>query len=164
MKKIVISFKEKKPVFEIEFVSNRVTPCNGLDDKHLDQGPPLNVFGLVEHRFGGVAFLPQESPPYEIRYNDSRMRCIMVTVHVSSDYTVKIPNKFRSRLHAGQEVAVSVDAQGRLIITPIEQMRALLQETFGMWADRTDIPTDGVEYVDYIRRGRRLDDLGLREK
>ena len=88
----------------------------------------------------------------------------MVTVHVSSDYTVKIPSKFRSRLHAGQEVAVSLDAQGRLIITPIEQIHTLLQETFGMWADRTDIPADGVEYVDQIRRGHRLDDLGLREK
>ena len=88
----------------------------------------------------------------------------MITVHIRSDYTFRIPSKFRSRLHAGQEVAVNVDAQGRLIITPIEQMNALLQETFGMWADRKDIPTDGVEYVDYIRRGRRLDDLGLREK
>jgi bifunctional DNA-binding transcriptional regulator/antitoxin component of YhaV-PrlF toxin-antitoxin module len=88
----------------------------------------------------------------------------MVTVHVSSDYTVKIPSKFRSRLRAGQEVAVSLDAQGRLIITPIEQVRAVLHETFGMWADRSDIPADGVEYVDQIRRGRRLDDLGLRSK
>jgi bifunctional DNA-binding transcriptional regulator/antitoxin component of YhaV-PrlF toxin-antitoxin module len=88
----------------------------------------------------------------------------MVTVHVNSDYTVKIPNKFRSRLRAGQKVAISVDAQGRLIITPIEQVRAILKETFGMWADRTDIPADGVEYVDQIRRGRRLDALGLRKK
>jgi len=88
----------------------------------------------------------------------------MITVHIRSDYTFRIPSEFRSRLYAGQEVAVSVDAQGRLIITPIEQMRALLQETFGMWANRTDIPTDGFEYVDYIRGGRRLDDLGLREK
>jgi hypothetical protein len=164
MKKSVIIFEGKKPVLEIEFASNSVTPSNVLDDTLVDQGPPLSVFGLVEHRSGSVAFLPQESALYEIRYNDSRMRCIMVTVHVSSDFTVKIPSKFRSRLRAGQEVAVSVDAQGRLIITPIEQMNALLQETFGMWADRKDIPTDGVEYVDYIRRGRRLDDLGLREK
>lgn len=28
-------------------------------------------------------------------------------------------------------------------------------ETFGMWADRTDIPSDGVEYVNEIRKGRR---------
>jgi bifunctional DNA-binding transcriptional regulator/antitoxin component of YhaV-PrlF toxin-antitoxin module len=88
----------------------------------------------------------------------------MVTIRVSSDYTVKIPSKFRAGLHAGQEVAVSLDKQGRLILTPIEQVRAILKETFGMWADRTDIPADGVEYVDQIRRGRRLDDLELRGK
>lgn len=88
----------------------------------------------------------------------------MVTVHISSDFSVKIPSKFRSRLRAGQEVAVSVDAQGRLIITPIEQINTLLEETFGMWADRTDIPADGVKYVNQIRRGRRLDDLGLRDQ
>lgn len=88
----------------------------------------------------------------------------MVTVHVSTDYTVKIPSKFRSRLRAGQEMAVSVDSHGRLILTPIEQVHAALQETFGMWADRTDIPADGVEYMDQVRRGHRLDDLGLRSK
>ncbi len=88
----------------------------------------------------------------------------MVTVHVGTDYTVKIPGKFRSHLRAGQEVAVSVDAQGRLIITPIEQVRAVLKETFGMWADRTDVPADGVDYMDQIRRGQRLDELGLRDK
>jgi len=88
----------------------------------------------------------------------------MVTVHLGSDYTVKIPSKFRSRLRAGQEVAVSVDAQGRLIITPIEQVRAVLQETFGMWADRTDIPADGIDYMDQIRHGHRLDEMGLRDK
>jgi len=88
----------------------------------------------------------------------------MLTARVNSDYTVKIPNKLRAGLRAGQQVAISRDGQGRLIITPIEQVRAVLQETFGMWADRTDIPADGVEYVDQIRRGSRLDDLGLRDK
>ncbi len=88
----------------------------------------------------------------------------MVTVRVNPDYTVKIPNRFRAGLHAGQKVAVGLDRQGRLIITPIEQVHAILKETFGMWADRTDIPADGVEYVNQIRRGRRLDDLGLRGK
>ena len=87
----------------------------------------------------------------------------MVTIRVSSDYTVKIPTKFRRGLRAGQEVAINVDKQGRLIITPIEQVRAILKETFGMWADRTDIPADGIEYVDEIRQGHRLDDLGLRK-
>jgi bifunctional DNA-binding transcriptional regulator/antitoxin component of YhaV-PrlF toxin-antitoxin module len=88
----------------------------------------------------------------------------MVTIKVSSNYTVKIPNEFRRGLRAGQEVAVSVDAQGRLILTPIEQVRAILQETFGMWSDRTDIPADGVAYVDQIRPGRRLDNMELRGK
>ncbi len=87
----------------------------------------------------------------------------MVTIRVNPDYTLKIPGKFRAGLRAGQEVAISLDKQGRLIITPIEQVRAILKETFGMWADRTDIPADGTEYVDKFRRGHRLDDLGLRK-
>lgn len=36
-----------------------------------------------------------------------------------------------------------------------------LQATFGMWAGREDIPADGVDYVDEIRRSTRWDDLGL---
>ena len=87
----------------------------------------------------------------------------MVTITVNSDYTVKIPSEFRAGLRAGQKVSISLDKQGRLIIMPIEQIRSVLAETFGMWADRTDIP-DGAEYVEQIRRGQRLDDLGLRGK
>jgi len=45
---------------------------------------------------------------------------------------------------------------------PAERVEAILRETFGMWADRTDIPADGVEYVNGIRRGHRLDEFGLR--
>ncbi len=87
----------------------------------------------------------------------------MVTVRVSAEYTVKIPSKFRPALRAGQEMAVSIDQQGRLILTPIQQVRAILDETRGMWADRTDIPTDGVEYMDEVRKGKRLERLGLRD-
>ncbi len=43
-----------------------------------------------------------------------------------------------------QRVAISSDEQGRLMIMPIEDIRARLMETLGMWADRTDI-RDGVE-------------------
>jgi bifunctional DNA-binding transcriptional regulator/antitoxin component of YhaV-PrlF toxin-antitoxin module len=88
----------------------------------------------------------------------------MVTVRVSAGYTVKIPSKFRPALHAGQEMAVSVDEHGRLILTPIEQVRAILDDTRGMWADRTDIPADGVEYMNKIRQGKRLERLGLRDR
>ncbi|MBN1887860.1 MAG: hypothetical protein JW850_07705 [Thermoflexales bacterium] len=42
-----------------------------------------------------------------------------------------------------------------------EQIQAVLMETFGMWADRTDIPADSIEYVNQIRRGYRLEELGL---
>ena len=49
----------------------------------------------------------------------------------------------------------------RRVALSAEQIRARLMETFGMWADRTDIPADGVEYVDNIRRGTRLDEQGL---
>lgn len=83
----------------------------------------------------------------------------MVVTKISQEYTLNIPEQFRSALSAGQEVAVAVDEQGRLVITPVEQLRAVLMETFGMWADRTDLPADGVDYMDEIRRGNRLDHL-----
>jgi hypothetical protein len=50
----------------------------------------------------------------------------------------------------------------RRVALSAEQIRARLMETFGMWADRTDLPADSIDYVDEIRRGHRLDDLGLR--
>ena len=84
----------------------------------------------------------------------------MVLTKVGQKYTLSIPAPFRSLLPVGQEVAISADAQGRLIIAPVEQVRTLLMETFGMWTDRTDLPTDSVEYVNEIRRGRRLDEMG----
>jgi hypothetical protein len=87
----------------------------------------------------------------------------MVTIRVNPDFTVKIPGKFRAGLRAGQELAISLDKQGRLIIMPIDQVRSIVQETFGMWADRTDVPADGITYVDQIRRGNRLDNLGVRK-
>jgi bifunctional DNA-binding transcriptional regulator/antitoxin component of YhaV-PrlF toxin-antitoxin module len=137
---------------------------NALGNKAGYQRSPRPIFQMAENREVNTSFLAQNFLINEIRYNDFRLRCKMVTVHVSSDYTVKIPSKFRSRLRAGQEVAISVDTNGRLIITPIEQIHALLQETFGIWADQKDIPADGVEYMDKIRCGRRLDDMGLRKK
>ena len=85
----------------------------------------------------------------------------MVVIKVGPEYTLSIPDRFRKALFAGQEVAISEDAQGRLIITPIEHIRVVLLETFGMWADRVDLPQDGVEYMDEIRRGHRLSQVGL---
>jgi hypothetical protein len=81
----------------------------------------------------------------------------MIVARITKEYMLKIPDEFRPLIEAGQEVAISADAQGRLVVTPIEQIRARLLETFGMWAGRDDAPIDGVDYVDDIRRGHRLD-------
>lgn len=82
----------------------------------------------------------------------------MVMKKIGSDFTVPIPDEFRKDFAAGQEVAVTTDEQGRLIVTPIEQIRSLLLETFGLRSDRKDV--DSTEYMDEIRKGRRLEDLG----
>ena len=91
----------------------------------------------------------------------------MIVARITKEYTLKIPDEFRPLIEAGQEVAtpaydagawVSADAQGRLVVTPIEQIRTRLLETFGMWAGRDDAPIDGVDYVDDIRRGDRLNE------
>lgn len=88
----------------------------------------------------------------------------MVTVQISPQYTVKIPEYFRSQLRVGQRVAISVDAQGRLLLTPLEQAHTILDESFGMWAGRTDVPKSGIRYMDKIRRGHRLKDQRLTRK
>ncbi|HLO14823.1 MAG TPA: hypothetical protein VK206_08340 [Anaerolineales bacterium] len=88
----------------------------------------------------------------------------MVAVTISSQYTVQIPKHFRSKLRVGQQVAISIDVHGRLILTPIEQAREILDETFGIWVDRTDIPKGGIKYMDKIRHGHRIKDLARRKK
>ena len=88
----------------------------------------------------------------------------MATVTIGPQYTVKIPENFRSQLRVGQKVALNLDEQGRLVLTPIEQARAILEETFGMWAGRSDVPKSGPRYVDKIRRGHRLKDQRLSRK
>ena len=80
----------------------------------------------------------------------------MVVTRIDSDYTVHVPDALREEFQVGQEVAVSLDAQGRLIITPVQQIRARLQETFGMWSEEPDAPLDGNEYVDSMRQGQRV--------
>ena len=48
--------------------------------------------------------------------------------------------------------------------TQREMWRSALKATFGMWSDRDDVDRDdmedGVTYVQNIRRGHRLNDLG----
>jgi bifunctional DNA-binding transcriptional regulator/antitoxin component of YhaV-PrlF toxin-antitoxin module len=88
----------------------------------------------------------------------------MVTVQIGPRYTVTIPEYFRSQLRIGQRMAISVDAQGRLVLTPLEQARTILDETFGIWAGRADIPKSGIKYMDKVRRGHRLKDQKISRK
>lgn len=81
----------------------------------------------------------------------------MIITKIGKDYTLNIPLALRQKLTIGQEVGVSTDIQGRLIVTPLEQIQTVLLETFGLWADRTDLPTDSLDYMDQIRQGQRLD-------
>jgi hypothetical protein len=81
----------------------------------------------------------------------------MIVARITPEFTLKIPDEFRPILAAGQEVALSADAQGRLVVTPIDQIRARLLETFGMWAARNDVEVESIDYVNEIQRGQRLD-------
>lgn len=81
----------------------------------------------------------------------------MAVGRISDEHTLDIPDEFRDLFPPGQQVAITTDPQGRLVITPVEQLRARLMETFGMWRDRPDMTRDGVEYMDAVRHGERLD-------
>jgi bifunctional DNA-binding transcriptional regulator/antitoxin component of YhaV-PrlF toxin-antitoxin module len=81
----------------------------------------------------------------------------MVVTKITPKYTLSIPAEFRKALPAGQEVAITIDKQGRLVVTPIEKIREALAESFGMWADRTDLSADAIRYVREIRKGYRID-------
>jgi len=80
---------------------------------------------------------------------------------IEDGYRVVLPPEVQSLVRIGASVWVTVDQAGRIILTPEGQAQAALLETFGMWADRDDIPSDGVTYMDQVRRGHRLNELGL---
>lgn len=82
----------------------------------------------------------------------------MVLAKITPKYTLSIPNEFRKFLSAGQEVAITIDKQGRMVVTPIEKIREALVESFGIWADRTDMTADARHFVREIRKGYRLDE------
>ena len=51
---------------------------------------------------------------------------------------------------------VTLDRAGRIVLLSEKRVRAVLQRTSGIWQERKDIPSDGVKYVNRLRRGRRL--------
>jgi len=83
----------------------------------------------------------------------------MVVTRITPKHTLNIPDEFRKALPVGQEVTITLDKQGRMVVTPSEKIRAALMESFGMWADRKDIPADSVKHVREVRKGYRIEKL-----
>jgi hypothetical protein len=77
----------------------------------------------------------------------------MSKVLVEDGYRIVLPAEVQSLAPVGSPILVTIDPAGRIILTPELQLQAVLQETFGMWADRDDLPADGVAYMDEIRQG-----------
>jgi bifunctional DNA-binding transcriptional regulator/antitoxin component of YhaV-PrlF toxin-antitoxin module len=85
----------------------------------------------------------------------------MLRTKIEPDFRITIPESLRPPLKVGDELFITTDQAGRIIITSEARIRAILQRTAGMWRGRQDIPSDGVEYVHNLRQGRRLHDLGV---
>ena len=83
-------------------------------------------------------------------------RCSMERIRVEEGFRISIPETLRPSLKIGDELLIAVDKAGRVVLIPESRVNEILETTFGMWRDRQDIPTDGVEYVAQLRQGRRL--------
>lgn len=85
----------------------------------------------------------------------------MLRTRIEKGYRVTIPEPLRPTLHEGEELLVSMDESGRIVLIPSERALQILERTAGMWQGRTDIPADGIHYVQEQRSARRLRDLGI---
>ena len=89
----------------------------------------------------------------------------MADTIVESSYSVLLPEEVRPHIVVGQRYAVTVGADGELVLTPIDQrplsevIDDILHRTAGLWRNREDVPSDGVEYVNQLRLGRRRNDM-----
>ena len=85
----------------------------------------------------------------------------MTTVTIENNNQLHLPAEVQKLVPVGTRLQVALDENGRIILTPQPDIQTILQESFGIWADRTDLPADGVTYVNDLRRGQRLDDFGI---
>jgi bifunctional DNA-binding transcriptional regulator/antitoxin component of YhaV-PrlF toxin-antitoxin module len=85
----------------------------------------------------------------------------MNRIQIEEGYRLTVPKKLRGNLKVGDEIVITVDRAGRLVLLSEQRVRNILQQTAGLWQDRADIPKDGVAYVNKLRRGRRLSRLGV---
>lgn len=86
----------------------------------------------------------------------------MTTVTIEDGFRMTLPEELRSTLCVGDELLASRDNNGRIILSVKSEMQQALDEAFGIWADRTDIPKDGVEFVNQIRSSGRFEEIGKR--
>ena len=85
----------------------------------------------------------------------------MIRVLIEDGFRLTVPKKLRGKLKVGDEMYVTVDHTGRIVLLSEKRIRAALTRTAGLWHERKDIPANGVTYVNRIRRGQRLDRLGV---
>lgn len=83
----------------------------------------------------------------------------MVKIQVEEGFRLTLPKEARTNLNVGDELIAIMDKPGQVILISASKVQEILQETFGLWANRTDIPQDGIEYMDEIRKGTRLDEI-----
>lgn len=83
----------------------------------------------------------------------------MSQILIEEGYRLILPPEVQTLLPVGTPVQVTIDQAGRIILTPETQVQTILMETFGMWANRDDLPPDGVTYMDEVRQGERLNRL-----
>ena len=77
----------------------------------------------------------------------------MSMVKIEEGFKIVLPEKLRKSFSEGDEIMITRNADGHFVLLTLEQFKDLLNESFGMWADRTDIPSDGVAFVNEIRKG-----------
>lgn len=85
----------------------------------------------------------------------------MIPVLVEEGFRLTVPKQLRSKLRVGDQMLVDVDRSGRIVLVSEARVRATLARTAGLWQGRTDLPRDGVKYVNRVRRGQRLQHLGV---
>ena len=86
---------------------------------------------------------------------------MMQTIKVDKQFRITIPKEIHPLVEIGQEYIVSQDRAGRLILTPAARVKTILAHTAGLWQGRDDLPDTGIEYVDQMRSGNRLNALGI---
>jgi hypothetical protein len=89
----------------------------------------------------------------------------MADTVIELGYHLTLPTEVRRHVAIGQRYEVTVSGDGDLVLSPIErrptpaEIDQILARTAGLWVGRDDLPTDGVDYVERYRQGRRLDDI-----